>query len=182
MGPQTPAGESLTAQRESGARWFYWIGGLSVVNSVLGSFSDWSFAVGIGVSQMIDGFFAGLAACMPYVTNETLSEAEIEAACDAALATATTPALAVGINVLVALGLVWIARRSMAGDLRVYAGGMALYALDALRFLAYGEAFGLVVHLLALWFLWRGFAAARTLVAAPAAGVIRQVLRARASA
>lgn len=41
----------------SGASWFYWIGALSLVNSIMNyTNSDWSFPVGLGVTQLVDAF------------------------------------------------------------------------------------------------------------------------------
>src|SRR6266446_5826170 len=46
----------LERQRRNGASWFYWVAGLSVVNSViLMSGGRLSFLFGLGVTQVIDG-------------------------------------------------------------------------------------------------------------------------------
>ena len=52
----------LEARLRSGADWFFWIAGLSVVNSVLG-FLDVSlnFVAGLGMTQLIDGISFGIA-------------------------------------------------------------------------------------------------------------------------
>ena len=42
-------------QFRSGANWFFWIAGLSLVNSViLLTGSQWDFIVGLGITQIID--------------------------------------------------------------------------------------------------------------------------------
>ena len=47
----------LAAQTTNGASWFYWIAGLSAINSVVYlSGSDWSFLAGLGLTQLADGF------------------------------------------------------------------------------------------------------------------------------
>ena len=50
------------AQRvKSSANWFYWIAGLSVVNSiVVHTGSSWSFIAGLGITQLIDAVGAKL--------------------------------------------------------------------------------------------------------------------------
>ena len=54
--------EGLRAQMQSGARWFYWIAGLSLINSIAAvSGSNWSFLAGLGITQLISGFALGLA-------------------------------------------------------------------------------------------------------------------------
>lgn len=49
------ANPAALAQVKSGASWFYWIAGLSLVNSIAAfSGSDWRFILGLGVTQLID--------------------------------------------------------------------------------------------------------------------------------
>jgi len=52
-----PAAVNPIAQ--SGARWFWWIAGLSLINTVLiHTGSDLSFVVGLGITLMADIIFA----------------------------------------------------------------------------------------------------------------------------
>lgn len=45
----------LEQQTSSGASWFYWIGALSLVNSIMTyTHSDWSFPIGLGMTQLVD--------------------------------------------------------------------------------------------------------------------------------
>ena len=45
----------LETQHASGANWFYWIAGLSVINSVIIlAGGGWGFVVGLGITQFID--------------------------------------------------------------------------------------------------------------------------------
>ncbi len=47
------------AQLKSGASWFYWIAGLSAVNTISAlSGSNWRFMFGLGITQIIDAFAA----------------------------------------------------------------------------------------------------------------------------
>ena len=42
---------------QSGARWFYWIAGLSLINAIAAAAnSNWSFLAGLGITQFISGF------------------------------------------------------------------------------------------------------------------------------
>jgi hypothetical protein len=53
----TPVGEDpqAVARLRSGASWFYWIAGLSLINSVVAlTGSNWRFIFGLGVTQVID--------------------------------------------------------------------------------------------------------------------------------
>ena len=43
------------AHLKSGASWFYWIAGLSLINSIVAfTGSDWRFILGLGITQMFD--------------------------------------------------------------------------------------------------------------------------------
>jgi len=49
--------DGLAAQAQSGASWFFWIGGLSVINSILAVTKvDFSFSAGLGITAMISAF------------------------------------------------------------------------------------------------------------------------------
>ncbi|MFA5553921.1 MAG: hypothetical protein WCZ89_09125 [Phycisphaerae bacterium] len=46
----------IEQQLKSGASWFYWIAGLSIINSILViSRSDLTFIIGLGITQIISG-------------------------------------------------------------------------------------------------------------------------------
>jgi hypothetical protein len=46
--------KALEAQRRSGGQWFYWVAGLSLINTVLAlSGQDWRFIIGLGVTQLV---------------------------------------------------------------------------------------------------------------------------------
>ncbi len=65
VGQETASPPSLAPelhrQNNSGAQWFFWVAALSVVNTLIGlSGSDWSFIIGLGITQMIDGVVAVL--------------------------------------------------------------------------------------------------------------------------
>ncbi|MDF2613320.1 MAG: hypothetical protein K0S71_1106 [Clostridia bacterium] len=51
----------LEGQFKNGVSWFYWIAGLSIINTVTYLMGmDWSFIAGLGVTQMIDVFTESL--------------------------------------------------------------------------------------------------------------------------
>src|SRR5688572_28411552 len=60
----SPIGGAITADQQhlemrlkSGASWFYWIAGLSIINSIAAlSGAGWGFIVGLGVTQIVDEF------------------------------------------------------------------------------------------------------------------------------
>lgn len=63
----------LVARLRSGASWFYWIAGLSIINSIIAlTGSNWRFIFGLGVTQVIDGLgnhFGGGAVAVTLVLD-----------------------------------------------------------------------------------------------------------------
>jgi hypothetical protein len=125
--------------------WFYWIAGLSLINSIVAATgSSWGFMAGLGMTQMIDGLAQSIGP--------------------------ETKAFALGLDGLVAalfVGLgMWASRNS-----GVYLAGMIVYALDGGLFALVGDWIGLGFHGLVLFFLWGGWTARRALdgLATPAA-------------
>jgi hypothetical protein len=50
----TAADLALRQRMDSGASWFYWIAGLSLVNAVSGAMgSTWGFVIGLGITQLL---------------------------------------------------------------------------------------------------------------------------------
>ena len=125
-------------QALSGANWFFWIAGFSIVNSVvLLSNGSWNFLIGLGVTQLIDGVAQQAAANLG--------------------GTATVVALCLDAMVagfFIVMGL--LARRGMGWAFML---GMFCYALDGLLFLYVQQWANIAFHLLALYFIYRGFAA-----------------------
>jgi len=127
----TPLDRALIAQSEptvlSGASWFWWIAGLSVVNSVLiHSGSDTSFVIGLGFTLVVDAMLKG------YLL--------VAVAIDA-------------VALAIICGLGFYARK---GYLWAFVTGIVLYALDALIYLAFQDWMSVAFHGLALFYLFRG--------------------------
>jgi len=137
----------------SGANWFYWIAGLSIVNSVamlVGS--EWGFVLGLGITQVFDAIALG-------VTEET----EIQG---------LSQGVSIGVRVfvffidlIIALVFVlfgWLANRRHGWAFIV---GMVLYAMDGLIFLLVGDWLGVGFHGFALFCIFAGYSALRKLQA-----------------
>lgn len=130
----------LLQRRGSGGAWFFWIGGASILNTILSAAgSQWGLAVGLGVTYLIDGF------------AQALSD------------TVRTPIYAVIIDVLVAGGFFLIGRAARNGKLGWYAVGIVLYFLDGLLFVLAVDVLGIAVHGIAIFGLISGWRAARSL-------------------
>jgi len=110
----------------SGARWFWWIAGLSLINTILiHSGSDTSFVIGLGFTLLADAIFQ------------------------------TIKPIAFGIDA-VALGFFfamgWFALR---GHVWAFIVGIVFYACDAGIYLFGGDWMPVAFHALALYYLIR---------------------------
>ena len=132
----------LEGQLMKGARWFLWIAGLSVVNSVIIlAGSEISFVIGLGITQVID-----------VLTVTTVDE------------TAIVPrVIAFGFDLIIAcfivlFGVLGAGRRKWAFIL-----GMILYGLDGLLLLLVRDYLGVVFHVYAMIGIYGGLRACREL-------------------
>lgn len=136
-----------TRAHHSGSGWFYWIAGLSLVNSVVAwTGSSWNFLAGLGVTQVADAFSAGLA------TN------------GGAVAT-FAKVFSIVFDLGVMAFFIALGRFARKQHRWAYMLGLALYALDALILLPFQAWLGFAFHLWALFGIWGGFTACRWLQA-----------------
>ncbi len=134
----------LQQQHLQGASWFFWIAALSMVNSIIIlTGNEWSFIVGLGITQVIDAVAVAVAP-------------------DAGSA-ATFVALF--LDVLVAAFFVLLGVFARRGIQVVYVMGMVLYALDGAIFLLVADWLSVGFHAFALFCIFGGFKACRTLAA-----------------
>ena len=116
----------------SGARWFWWIAGLSIVNIVLfQTGSKTSFVLGLGITAMSDAAFVNQKA-IGFVID----------------------ALAVGFFVL-------MGAQAARGKLMAFYIGLAIYALDALIYVNFQDWMPVAFHALAFFFIAKGAIALR---------------------
>jgi hypothetical protein len=132
-------------QMKSGANWFFWIAGLSVVNSVIYLLdARLSFIVGLGMTQIVDAFAS--------VFSEELPEG---------LALFRVLALVINLAIVALFtGFGLLARR---GKRWAFMVGMGLYFLDGIIFLWVSDWFAAIFHAIALYGLFRGYLACREL-------------------
>lgn len=130
---------SLENQLKGGVGWFYWIAGLSILNSII-SFTGGSltFVVGLGITQFIDGFVNALV-------NDVSSGAGT-----------IFRVIGFGLDFLIA-GIFVVAgilgRKNIRWAVIV---GMVLYGLDAVLSLVFGDWLSTIFHIIALVGLWKG--------------------------
>lgn len=142
MAPAGAQAVLVTVQRfQSGANWFFWIAALSIVNSViLLSGSDWAFVVGLGITQVFDGIAHAIA-----------QEAQGSAT--------AIKAIGFGFDLVAAgvfAGFGVLARKQFTW---AFVLGMALYGLDGLLFLLFGDLLSIAFHVFALFCIFNGMKA-----------------------
>lgn len=127
---------------KNGANWFFWIAGLSVINSLIITFGgEMSFVIGLGITQFIDGISIALK----------------ENGSNAAAYLLLIPSLIIA-GIAAMFG--YFARRKQAWS---FITGMVLYGLDGLIFLAFGDFLPVAFHAFALWGIFRGYKAMKEL-------------------
>jgi hypothetical protein len=130
----------------SGAGWFYWIAGLSLVNSFINAVGgEWQFLIGLGITQIVDALAMGIAA---------------EAAGDGAL---VIKAVAFAINLAIALLAVVFGIFANRRKAWAFITGLALFLLDGLILLMVQDWLGVAFHIFAAFCIFRGYSAMRKL-------------------
>ncbi|MBN2016508.1 hypothetical protein JW766_06800 [Candidatus Dojkabacteria bacterium] len=125
---------ALQGNVNSGANWFYWIAGLSLVNSVVYIVGGGLyFVVGLGITQLVEGFLS------PLGTGGILFSLAFDI-------------FVAGIFALFGL----FARK---GKNWAFITGMVLYFFDTLLFLLVFDVFSILFHLFALFQLFMGLRA-----------------------
>jgi hypothetical protein len=126
---------------QSAARWFWWIAGLSLVNTVLfHTGSDMSFVIGLAMTTLASALFAD-----NLVIALTLA----------------------GITIAFYFAMGLYAQRH---KLWAFYVGLAIYAIDALIYVGVSDWMSVGFHAFAAFFIFRGIARVRELnrAAAPA--------------
>ena len=136
---------NLVRRARSGASNFYWIAGLSVINSLITLFGGGTrFVVGLGLTMIIDFLAYDIAGQIPG---------------NAALVKGIGFALGLAINGIFVLFGIFAAK----GKRWAFIVGMLLYGLDSLLSLVLQDWFGFGFHLFLLWGVFTGFQAATKL-------------------
>lgn len=126
------------AQMKSGASWFYWIAGLSLVNSFAAfTGSDWRFILGLGLTQIIDAFGQSVEGAGRII---------------ALVLSLIAAGVLIGFGVLAGKRHTW-----------AFVVGMALFAVDGVIFLLAQDWIGVAFHAFVLYCFFRGLKACRAL-------------------
>jgi hypothetical protein len=127
---------------KSGANWFFWIAGLSFINSILFLCSGkWNFIVGLGITQLVDVIRLDLV--------RAIGNAGYIVAC-------ALSAIAAGIFIF--FGIFARKKRDWA-----FVAGMLAYAFDGQVFLLVQDYLGVGFHIFVLFLIAGGFKASKML-------------------
>lgn len=125
-------------QFDNGLSWFFWIAGLSIINTIVYiTGGDWNFIIGLGITQIIDEFVVEMQGTGMYI--------------------------ALLIDILVAGGFALLGFLGRKRRYWVFIVGIIIYTLDALIFLYVQDWVGLAFHVLAIYGFVRGMMAVRRL-------------------
>lgn len=131
----------LTRRMKGGASNFFWIAGLSAINTVLSIVgSDTRFVIGLGITQFVDGvaYYAGL---------------------EVPEASTILTIIAVLIDLVIVGIFVLFGYFAAKGRRWAFIAGMILYAIDALLILILQDWLGLAFHVFFLFGLFGGLRA-----------------------
>ncbi len=127
----------------AGANWFYWIGGLSLVNTAMAhGGSDRHFIIGLSVTAVVDAIAQQIGKEHPQAASLAIG-------------------LAIGFSVCTVVVVIlfgWLSRKRL---LWAFGIGMGLYLLDGLAYLFLGDFLSAGFHAYALFSMSRGFTAYR---------------------
>lgn len=127
--------QQLERRRRLGARWFYWVAAVSLINTVVAlAGQHWRFIIGLGTTQVANAL---------------------------ALRTGRGWAPALLLDLVLIGGFVLLGYLALQRHLWAFAVGIAAYALDGLIFLAARHWIGLGFHVFVLVMVCKGFQAAR---------------------
>jgi hypothetical protein len=133
---------ALEQRYKSGARWFFWIAGLTIVTSIVSLFGGgFAFFLSLGSTQFIDGVAKGM--------SQEFGE--------------TTKIVGLILDILVAGVFALIGWFALKRQLWSFIVGMVLFVLDALLLLVSQIWISFAFHLLVVYWIFKGFQAARQL-------------------
>ena len=143
--------DAWAAVRRS-AHWFWWIAGLSLLNSIAAIFqSKYSMALGLGITQLFDALFY-------YAEDGTVQSVS------------TAMHVVHFVLVMVPITLFYfLGRWSANGNRGAWLAGMLLFLLDGGIFLLAADWIGVGIHAFVLFMLWGGLGMLKAVRAAEAA-------------
>jgi hypothetical protein len=123
----------LDGRIRNGVSWFFWIAGLSILNTILYTLGmKVTFVIGLGVTQFVDGFLTAIADQMG---STAIIARLVQFGLDIAIA-----------GVFVFLGIMGLKRKRWP-----VIAGIVFYTIDAIIMLAFKDIMGVAFHAFALF-------------------------------
>ncbi len=133
--------ELAVEQLRRGGNWFYWLAGLSMVNSLVAVFGgEWRLLFGLGITQFVDGF--GLA----FIAEEPGSTTIIRS-------------VVFVINLSIACAVASFGLLANKARSWVFMLGMVIYVVDALLLVLIADWLSVAFHVWVLFALFGGLKA-----------------------
>lgn len=134
----------LSDRFRSGANWFYWIAGLSLITSIIGLMGgSWRFFLSLGITQLIDG--------LAIYAADSFGGA--------------TKIIAIVLDIFITVMFAGFAYLANKRQLWAYVAGMVVFVLDGLLSLLIVDLLGIIVHAFVLVMMIRGYMAGRQMLA-----------------
>ena len=143
--PQEIEYYKLLQAAKRGGGWFYWIAGLSMVNTI-------SITMNLGFSMLV-----GLAATQ---IVDSIGQ-EIAEAAESSTVSGVVTAITFGLSACIAGGFVFLGWATQRLWTWPYYLGITLYAIDGAVFLAFGDKLSFGFHVFVLFMLYGGLRATR---------------------
>jgi hypothetical protein len=135
---QMTANLATVGRMKSAASWYYWIAGLSLINSIAAaSGSGWRFILGLGITQILDEFGSSNGGAGTWV--------------------------ALALDFVVAGVFILLGVFAHKAHTWAFIVGLVLFALDGLVFLLAAHWIGVAFHAYVLFRFFQGFMACREL-------------------
>lgn len=133
----------LTDRYRSGANWFYWIAGLTLITSMISLLGGgWRFFLSLEITQVIDGISL-------YAADRFGEAAKV---------------IAIVLDIFIAALFAGIAYLANKRQLWAYVVGMVLFLFDSLLSILIFDWLAIIVHGFVMVMLIRGFIAGRELL------------------
>ena len=134
----------LSARFASGANWFYWIAGLTLLTSIIQLLGgNWAFFLSLGVTQLIDG--------LAIYFSDSSGDA--------------TKVIAIVLDIFITALFVGFGYLANQRHMWAYLTGMIVFLLDSLLSVLFLDWIGIIIHGIVLVLMMRGYIAGRDLLA-----------------
>ena len=138
---QNAQANPVNEEVKKGANWFYWIAGLSVINSlIMLSGTNWAFAMGLGITQIFD-------AIADAIVLET--------------GAAGVRYFVFGVDLVICGFFVLLGFFAGKAKKWAFVIGLVIYSLDGLLYLLSFSILGIIIHVLGIYGISKGLSACK---------------------